>query len=158
MWYGINAYFNVNRAIKKIFLFLKDKDPIQQISGVIYWFKCDRLDCNDEYAQESARTFVEMYKEHLKAPSSTNGRKSTTGHATTMDNFSMVGRGHGFARTFMETIYIRFSKPILNKNSGKYNLLHIGDGALISTQELQNQALVRISRTLTSAHNLTSTT
>ena len=47
----------------------KDKDPLLKKSGVIYRYKCDRVDCDDEYIGESARNFEERLKEHLKAPS-----------------------------------------------------------------------------------------
>ena len=46
----------------------KDKDLITQKSGVIYRYKCDRVECDDEYIGESARTFGERFKEHLKPP------------------------------------------------------------------------------------------
>ena len=63
---------------------------------------------------------------------------NTTGHQTTMDNFSFVGReGHGFTRTINESIYIRVSNPTLNKNIGKYSLSHIWAEALVNTLELQ---------------------
>ena len=47
----------------------KDQDPILKKSGVIYTYKCDRVDCDEEYKGESSRTFGERFKEHQKAPS-----------------------------------------------------------------------------------------
>ena len=47
----------------------KDRDLITQKSGIIYRYKCDRVECDDEYIGESARTFGERFKEHLKHPS-----------------------------------------------------------------------------------------
>ena len=137
--YSTNAYLKGNRAIKNKLLSPKDKDPIKK-SGVIYWFKCDRLDCDDEYTVESVGTFGERYKEHLIAPSPIHGHQSTTGHPTTMDNFSIIGReGHGFTRTIRKSIYISIKKPTLNKNIGKYNLPHIWDDILINNQKLQTK-------------------
>ena len=46
----------------------KDQDPMKSRSGVIYRFKCHRVECDDEYIGESSRTFGERFKEHLKAP------------------------------------------------------------------------------------------
>ena len=46
----------------------KDKYPILKQSGVIYRYKCDRVECDEEYIGESARTFAERFKEHQKAP------------------------------------------------------------------------------------------
>ena len=47
----------------------KDKDPLLKKSGVIYRYKCDRVDCDEEYIGESARNLEERFKEHLKVPS-----------------------------------------------------------------------------------------
>ena len=46
----------------------KDQDSMQKRSGVIYRYKCDRVECDDEYIGESSRTFGERFKEHLKVP------------------------------------------------------------------------------------------
>ena len=70
----------------------KDKDPITKKSGVIYRFKCDRMDCDEEYIIESSRTFEERFKEHFKAPSPMYDHYNTTGHTTEVDNFSILGR------------------------------------------------------------------
>ena len=79
---------------------LKDKDTIQQNIGVIYWFRCSRLDCDEEYTGESSRTFVERYKEHLKASSPTFKHQSNTGHNKILEDSSIVGReGQNFARS-----------------------------------------------------------
>ena len=37
-------------------------------NSVIYSYSCGRIDC-DEYIGETARTFGDKYREHLKAPS-----------------------------------------------------------------------------------------
>ena len=50
----------------------KDKDPMVNQSGAIYWYQCGDLGCNDEYIWETSRTFGERYKEHLKPPSATH--------------------------------------------------------------------------------------
>ena len=70
----------------------KDRDLITQKSGIIYRYKCDRVECEDEYIGESARTFGERLKEHLKHPSPIYDHSTITGHDTTIDNFSIVGR------------------------------------------------------------------
>ena len=46
----------------------KDQDLMKKRSGVIYRYRCDRVECDDEYIGESSRTFGERFKEHLKAP------------------------------------------------------------------------------------------
>ena len=53
---------------------------------------CSTLECDEEYIGESAWTFGERLREHLKAPSSTHDNQSTTGHIPMLDNFGIVGR------------------------------------------------------------------
>ena len=50
------------------------------------------VDCDDEYIGESSRTFGERYKEHLKTPSPIYDHYNITGHETSIENFSIVGR------------------------------------------------------------------
>ena len=95
----------------------KNKDNITKKSSVIYWFKCDRIDCEDEYIGESSRTFGEKYKEHLKAPSPIFEHQNNTVHITSVENFKIIGReGHNMARAIKEAIYIRVNNPTLNRN------------------------------------------
>ena len=41
--------------------------------------------------------------------------------------------GHGLARDIEESIFIRVNNPTLNRNIGKFNLLHVWDRILIYT-------------------------
>ena len=67
--YGIQTNFKGGRTIKSLLLSPKDKDPMVNQSGAIYWYQCGDLGCDEEYIWETSRTFGERYKEHLKAPS-----------------------------------------------------------------------------------------
>ena len=67
--HGVQVYFNGGNIIKKLLVAPKDQETIQKKSGVIYKYKCDRVECDEEYIVESSRTFGERFKEHLKAPS-----------------------------------------------------------------------------------------
>ena len=90
--HGIQTYFKGGNTIKSLLMTPKDKDHISKRSGIIYRFKCNRVDCDDEYIGESSRTFGERYKEHLKAPSPIYDHHNITGHETSIENFSIVGR------------------------------------------------------------------
>ena len=105
----------------------KDKDPITKKGGIIYRYKCNRVECDDEYTGESSRTFGERFKEHLKDPSSSiYDHFNITGHSNTIDNISIVRReDQNLIRTIKEAIYIKENSPSLNKNIGKYRLPHI---------------------------------
>ena len=67
--YGIQTHFKGGRTIKNLLVSPKDKDPMVNQSGAIYWYQCGDLGCDEEYIGETSRTFGERYKEHLKAPS-----------------------------------------------------------------------------------------
>ena len=60
--YGIDVHLKGDHTIKDHLMSPKDKDPILKKSGVIYRYKCDRVDCDDEYIGESARNFEERLK------------------------------------------------------------------------------------------------
>ena len=55
--YGIQVFFKGGKTIKDLLMAPKDKDLITQKSGLIYRYRCDRVECDDEYIGESARTF-----------------------------------------------------------------------------------------------------
>ena len=115
----------------------KDKDPMVNQSGAIYWYQCGDLGCDDEYIGETSRTFGERYKEHLKAPSAIHHHSNPTGHTTNQNNFQIIGReGLNLARNTKESIYIRVNNPTLNNNIGKFNLPHIWDRFLLNTKGL----------------------
>ena len=136
--HGIQIHFKGGATIKNLLVLSKDKDNITKKSSVIYWFKCDKIDCEEEYIGESSRTFGERYREHLKAQSPIYEHQNNTGHTTSVENFKVIGRkGHNMARTVREAMYIRVNNPTLNRNIGKYNLPHLWDGILHSIPELK---------------------
>ena len=90
--YDIQVHFKSGRTIKDELVAPKDKDHITKKSGIIYRFKCDRLECDEEYIGETSRTFGERFRKHLKAPSPIHDHSNTSGHTTTLENFKVVGR------------------------------------------------------------------
>ena len=73
--------------------------------GVIYRYKCGRVDCEEEYTGESDRTFAERYKDHMKAPSPIHDHHNTTGQDISIGNFSIMGREEqNFARSIKEVM------------------------------------------------------
>ena len=136
--YGTEVHFKSGKTIKDELVAPKDKDQITNKNGVIYRYKCDMLECDEEYIGETARTFGERFKEHLKAPSPIYDHSNITGHSTTINNFSIVGKEeHNLSRLIKESMYIRVNDPSLNKNIGKYHLPHIWDEVLVNITELK---------------------
>ena len=122
--YGIQVYFKGVRTIKDLLVAPKDKDHITMNSGIIYRYRCDRVECNEEYIREASRTFGKRFREHLKALSPIFDHSNISGHYTTLENFSIVGgEDQNLMRLIKEPIYIRFNNLSLNKNIGKYHLL-----------------------------------
>ena len=135
--YGIQTHFKGGRTIKNLLVSPKDKDPMVNQSGAVYWYQCGDLSCDDEYIGETSRTFGERYKEHLKSPSAIHHHSNQTGHTNNQNNFQIIGReGHNLARNIKESIYIRVNNPTLNNNIGKFNLSHIWDRVLLNTKGL----------------------
>ena len=113
---------------------LKDQDPKQKKSGMIYSYQCGEIACNEEYTEETFGTLGERYREHLKEPSPLNAHCLQSGHSSTLDSFNILGReDQGLTRTMKEAIYIRVYNPTLNRNIGKFNLNHIWDRVLLNT-------------------------
>ena len=112
--YGIQTHFKGGSTIKNLLVSPKDKDPMVNQSGAIYWYQCGNLGCDDEYIGETSRTFGERYKEHLKSPSAIHHYSNQTGHPTSHNNFQIIGReGHNIARNMKESIFIRVNNPTL---------------------------------------------
>ena len=132
--HGVQVYFRGGQIIRSLLVAPKDKDPILKKSGVIYRYKCDRVECDEEYIGESSRTFGERFKEHQKAPSPIYDHSNTTGHTTTIENFSIVGReDQNLIRTIKETLYIR-NNPSLNKTWANTLCLTYGKRFCLTSQ------------------------
>ena len=125
-----------DRTIKNILVNSRNRDTFLQINGVIYRYKCGRVDCEEEYIGESGKTFAERFKEHMKAPSPIHDYYNTNGHDISIDDFSIVGReDQNLERSIKETIFIRGNDPSLNRNIGKYQLQHICNDVLVNSPE-----------------------
>ena len=66
--YGIQTHFKGSSTNKNLLVSPKDKDPMTNKSGAIYWFQCGELTCDDEYIGETSRTFGERFKNTYKNP------------------------------------------------------------------------------------------
>ena len=136
--YGVQVHFKGGLTIRYLLMAPKDKDHILKKSGVIYRYRCDRVECDEDYIGESARTFAERFKEHQKAPSPIYDHSNTSGHDVNIDNFSIVGReDQNLIRTIKEALYKRVNSPSLNKNIGKCHLPNIWDEVLCNCPELK---------------------
>ena len=60
--HGVQVHYKGGNTIQSLLMAPKDKDHITKKSGIIYRFKCNRVDCDDEYIGESTRTFGERFR------------------------------------------------------------------------------------------------
>ena len=135
--YGIQVHFKTGKTLKDELVALKGRDHITKKSGIIYRFKCYRLECDEEYIGETSRTFGERYKEHLEVPSPIHDHSKTMGQTTSLENFIIVAREEqNLSRLIKESVCIRVNSTSLNKNIGKYHLLHLWDEVLINNREI----------------------
>ena len=116
--HGIEMYFKGGNTIKE--LLIQPKDNILQENGVIYIYKCGRVDCEEEYIGELCRTFAERFRENMRATSPTHDYFNTIGHEVSLDNFSIVSReDQSIARAIKEAMLIRVNDPSYDRNIGK---------------------------------------
>ena len=66
--HGIQTYFRGGNTIKSILMTPKDKDHITKKSGIIYRFKCNRVDCDESISLSQFRTFGEVTKSTSRPP------------------------------------------------------------------------------------------
>ena len=88
----IEMHFKEGSTIKELLVHPKVTDAILQKSGMIYRYKCGRVDCEEAYIRQSGRTFAEKFREHMSAPSPIHDHHNTIGHDLSNENFSTVGR------------------------------------------------------------------
>ena len=89
--YGIQTHCKGVSTIKNLLVSPRDKDPMVNQSGAIYWYQYGDLGCDDEYIGETSRTFGERCKEHLKDSSPIHQHSNQTGHPTSHNNFQIMG-------------------------------------------------------------------
>ena len=126
-------YFRGGSTIKDLLVNPKDRNTIIQESGVIYRYKCGRVDCE-----------VGVWQVICRKNSKNTGRPPTISMTYTtplvmtypLDNFSHVGReDQNIARSIAESFLIRVNDPFLNRNIGKYHLSHIWYELLMNSPE-----------------------
>ena len=104
----MQVYCKGGNTIKNLLMAPKDKDPIMRKSGVIYRYRCNRVDCDEEYIGESSRVFGDRFKEHQF------DHTTISGHDISIDNFSIVGReDQNLNRAIKEALFIRVNNPSL---------------------------------------------
>ena len=130
---GIQVFFKGTNTLRTKLVTPKDKDPKLQKSGIIYHYKCPHTNCTEAYIGETGRVLGDRVSKHLKALHS-----NSTGHPLNPDCFNIIYKEtlSSFS-TIKEAMFIRVNDPMLNRNLGNYQLLHIWDNILQDMPILQ---------------------
>ena len=135
--HGVQVYFRGGKTIRSHLVATEDKDHIFK--------KVESYTDTNVTGWSVMKNILECLLEHLergsrksKGPSPINGHFNTTGHTTTIENFSIVGReDQTLIRTIKEVLYIRVNNPSPNKSISKYHLPHKWNEVLFNTSELK---------------------
>ena len=104
---GIQAHFRGTNTIQTLLMASKDRNNKLQKTWDIYRFKCPHINRQEEYIEESGRSFWDHLKEHLRAPSPIYQHNHSTGHLVSPDCFTIVNRQpQGFTRNIKGAMYI----------------------------------------------------
>ena len=96
-----------------------------------YRFKCTQAGCEEEYNEESGRTFADRLQEHLRAPSPIYNMVSLLDTVSMWTVFPLwVGRHLAITRSNKEAMFIRVKDPSLNRDLGKFQIPHIWNEVL----------------------------
>ena len=118
--YGIQTHFKGGRTIKNLLVLPKDKDPMINQSGAIYWYQCGGLNMWGWIHRGNLQDLWWKIQRAPEGPSAIHHHSSQTGHLTNHNNFQIIGReGHNLARNIKESIYIRVNNATLNNNIDK---------------------------------------
>ena len=113
------------------------QDNIKQKSGVIYWYRCNRLGMQWEVHWGVSQNLWGKVPQHLKAPSLIYDHHSKTACSTSVEEFIVVGReGHTFSRS-IESLFIWVNNFTLDGYIEKYNLPYVWDRVLFTIPELK---------------------
>ena len=135
---GIQVHFRGINTLRTQLVNPKDKDPKLQKTGIIYYYKSPHLNCPEAYIGETGRALGDRVSELLKAPSSIYTHSNHIVHPLDPNCFNIIHKETlGFSRTIKEAMFIRVNDPALNRNLGKYQLLHVWDSILQETPMLQ---------------------
>ena len=137
---GIQIHFKDTNTLRTLVGNPKDKDSKNSQTGIIYHYKCPHINCPSAYIGESGRSLGERVKEHFKAPYPIHLHSTTTGHPMDSEQFSIVHKEvNNHFMTIKEAMFICVQDPTLNRNLGKYQLLHIWDHLLCASPTLQHK-------------------
>ena len=135
---GIQVHFKGTNTVRTALGNPNEKNPKNNQTGIIYHYQCQQINCPSAYIGESGISLGERVKEHFKAPSPIHHHSTPTGHPMDPDQFNIVHKEvNSHSRTIKEAMFTWVQDATLNRNLGKYQLLHIWDHLLQASPTLQ---------------------
>ena len=132
--YNIPVFFKPINTLRQLLVRPKDPLPKERVCGPIYHIPCDN--CDASYVGESERSLKARFSEHRR-PSSVTSEVSRhlhvdqPGHTIDMEQAKILTvDNRWFERGVNEAILIRTLKPSLNKDGGRFHLVHVWDNLL----------------------------
>ena len=141
--YGITTYFKPCNKLRQKLVNIKDKQPKEKRSHIVYGIKCEDPGCQETYIGETQQSLKARMNQHRKPSTAGENYSSAvfahldiTGHSFKTENVVILDReGDWFRRGVKEAIWERVENPTLNKKGAcAFNYLMFG--TLLSEQFL----------------------
>ncbi len=131
--HGITTYFKPANKLRQKLVHVKDKQPKEKCSHVVYGIKCDDPGCSETYIGETQQSLKARMNQHRKPSTAGDSYNSAvfahldiTGHSFKTENVVILDREEEwFRRGIKEAIWERVENPTLNKRGGlRFQLSH----------------------------------
>ena len=130
--------FKPTNTLRGKLVHVKDKQPRDKQSNLVYGIKCDAANCSETYIGETCQALKARANQHRK-PCSNEAQNSAvyihlkdTGHAFKTEDVVILDREERYReRGIKEAIWERVENPSLNKKGGlRFQLSNAWDQAL----------------------------
>ncbi len=136
--YGISTSFKPINTLRGKLVHVKDKQPKDKCSNLVYGAVCSEDNCKAAYVGETKQALKSKIYQHRR-PSTNEAQNSAiflhtreTGHSFNNKDFQLLDKEEQwYRRGIKEAIWERVEQPSLNKKGGlRHNLSHVWDSAL----------------------------
>jgi len=136
--YGISTSFKPVNTLRGKLVHVKDQQPKDKRSNLVYGAVCGDTDCSAAYVGETKQALKSRIYQHRR-PSTNEAQNSAiflhtrdTGHPFNSDDFVILDKEEQWhRRDIKEAIWERVEQPSLNKRGGlRFNLSRAWDSAL----------------------------
>ena len=137
--HGISTCFKPTNTLRSKLVHVKDKQPKDKQSNLVYGIACATPDCGETYVGETKQSLRARISQHRR-PSSSEAQNSAvynhcnekTGHSFNKEEVQILDKEERwFERGVRESIWERVEQPAINKKGGlRFQLSHAWDPAI----------------------------